>query len=512
MDTYNYNKSLFLKQGFILTLVSVFLRLTNIFYRSFLSGKMGSEGLGVYQLIFSVFTLSVTLSTSGVSLAVTRLVSKVIAEKNEGSVKIVIKRCLLFSFLLSIIISFILFLFSDFLALYFLKDISLSPCLKILSFGLPFMAMCTSFKGYFLALDKGTVTGIADTLEQILTILLCVIFFNIFSLSSIISGCIAAMAASASGETISFIYNYIAYRKSLKKYKNAPEIQLPKNYVKRGIFHIALPCTLSSAARSLLSTLENVLIPIKLTELGLKRNAALSSYGILQGMAVPIIYFPSSFLSSFAFLLIPKISFDRETNRKRHLSFLTGKALYSALSFSFYFLSLFYLCCEEFSLLIYKNTQAGVFIKLLAPLIPLMYLDIVVDNLLKGMDKQFDSMKFNMLDAFLRVVLIYLFMGKFGMNAYTSIIWFSTIFNAALSLNKLIKVTEISLKNFISLIFLLPFSFFSVYFASMVLSLMPFKNNLLLNLIFKITVSGISYLLINILINKKKGRNTSALL
>ena len=59
-----------------------------------------------------------------------------------------------------------------------------------------------------------------------------------------------------------------------------------------------------------------------------------------------------------------------------------------------------------------------------------------------------------MLDAFLRVVLIYLFMGEFGMNAYISIIWFSTIFNAALSLNKLIKVTEISLKNFISLILL----------------------------------------------------------
>ena len=511
---YNYNKSLFLKQGAVLTLVSVFLRLTNIFYRSFLSGKMGSEGLGVYQLIFSVFTLSVTLSTSGVSLAVTRLVSKVIAEKNEGSVKKVIRRCLLFSFLLSIFISLLLFIFSDFLALYFLKDINLSPCLKILSLGLPFMAMCTSFKGYFLALDKGTVTGIADTLEQILTILLCVIFFNIFSLNSIISGCTAAMAASSLGETVSFIYNYISYRKSLKKFKNKnkTKTKLPENYVRNGLVHIALPCTLSSAARSLLGTLENLLIPIKLTELGLKRNAALSSYGILQGMAVPIVYFPSSFLSSFAFLLIPKISFDRETNRKKHLSFLTEKALYSALSFSFFFLSLFYLCSEEFSLLIYNNAEAGAFIRLLAPLVPLMYLDIVVDNLLKGMDKQFDSMKFNMLDAFLRVALIYLFMGKFGMNAYISIIWFSTVFNAALSLNKLIKVTEIGINNFFPLLILLPSSFLSVQFSSALSSLLPFKDNLLLSLIFTTAVSGAGYLFINLLLNKKKGRNNSALL
>jgi len=250
----------------------------------------------------------------------------------------------------------------------------------------------------------------------------------------------------------------------------------------------------------------------KLTELGLKRNAALSSYGILQGMAVPIVYFPSSFLSSFAFLLIPKISFDRETNRKKHLSFLTEKALYSALSFSFFFLSLFYICSEEFSLLIYNNAEAGAFIRLLAPLVPLMYLDIVVDNLLKGMDKQFDSMKFNMLDAFLRVALIYLFMGKFGMNAYISIIWFSTVFNAALSLNKLIKVTEIGINNFFPLLILLPSSFLSVRFSSALSSILPFKDNLLLSLIFTTAVSGAGYLFINLLLNKKKGRNNSALL
>ncbi|MBP3324010.1 MAG: polysaccharide biosynthesis protein [Clostridia bacterium] len=471
MDEYNYNKSLFLKQGIILTSVSVFLRLTNIFYRSFLSSKLGSEGLGLYQLIFSVFTFAVTLSTSGISLAVTRLVTTVIADDNKGAVNKTVKGCLIFAVILSLSVAFILYILSDSLSLLLLGDIKLSFSLKILSLGLPFMAMCTILKGYFLAVDKGTVTGIADTLEQILTIALCTLFFNLFSLRSINSGLIWAMAASSLGETVSFIYNYISYKRSLKLYKNKPAKKLPKAFVRKGLFHIALPCTLSAAARSLLNTLENILIPIMLQSSGFQRNAALSSYGVLQGMAVPVLYFPASFLYSFAFLLIPKISFDREQNRKKHLSYLSEKALFTSLIFGCFFFALFFLLADEFGEVFYKNKEAGFYIRLLSPLTPLMYLDSVTDNLLKGMDKQFDSMKYNMLDSFLRVLMIITFMGKYGMKAYLFIVWFSTIFNAALSLNKLIKTGDIKLKSFYPILLILPFAFLCVMLPDFIFSL-----------------------------------------
>ena len=78
-------KRKFLLQGAVLTAVSLFLRVTNMGYRSFLSQKMGSAGMGLYQLIFSIFMLTVTLSTSGISLAVTRMVSAAIATGPPGS-------------------------------------------------------------------------------------------------------------------------------------------------------------------------------------------------------------------------------------------------------------------------------------------------------------------------------------------------------------------------------------------------------------------------------------------
>ena len=90
----------FLIQGAVLTAVSLLLRVTNMGYRSFLSQEMGAAGMGLYQLIFSIFMLTVTLSTSGISLAVTRMVTAAIATGKRQVIRSTVARC--FGFCLSI--------------------------------------------------------------------------------------------------------------------------------------------------------------------------------------------------------------------------------------------------------------------------------------------------------------------------------------------------------------------------------------------------------------------------
>ena len=89
-------KRKFLLQGIALTAFSLFFRITNIGYRAYLSGKIGAEGMGLYQLIFSVFLLAITLSTSGISLAVTRMVTAAIAANRRCTVRSVVTQCFLF--------------------------------------------------------------------------------------------------------------------------------------------------------------------------------------------------------------------------------------------------------------------------------------------------------------------------------------------------------------------------------------------------------------------------------
>ena len=437
-------KKKFFLQGALLTLVSLFLRVTNMGYRSYLSQQIGSEGMGLYQLIFSIFMLTVTLSTSGISLAVTRMVTAALANGRGETVRSVVAKCFGFCLTISICIAFTLFLTADFAAGLFLGAPAAAPCLRILGLGLPFMSMCTCMKGYFLAVDESLSTAVSDALEQILTIGATVFLFWKLAPQSIETACLAAMAASTPGEAVSFVASWCAYRGSIRKH--TPRQREKSRGVLKGLGHIALPCTLSSAARSLLNTGENLLIPRELQKYGLGYSASLSQYGLLQGMAMPMLYFPSSFLTSFASLLIPKIAKERELSHKNAVAYISGRAVQAALAFGMFFAVLFIAFGNSWGQAFYGSDSAGAYLRVLAPLVPLTYLDVVVDNLLKGLDEQFNSMKYNFTDSLIRVILVLCFLRFFGMESYVCILFFSTIFNASLSLHRLMKVSRLHIQ------------------------------------------------------------------
>lgn len=144
-------KRKFLLQGIALTAFSLFFRITNIGYRAYLSGKIGAEGMGLYQLIFSVFLLAITLSTSGISLAVTRMVTAAIAANHRCTVRSVVTQCFLFCLTVSCTIAVLLLCFSDFAAAHILGNAGAALSLRILALGLPFMSQCTCMKGYFFS-------------------------------------------------------------------------------------------------------------------------------------------------------------------------------------------------------------------------------------------------------------------------------------------------------------------------------------------------------------------------
>lgn len=437
-------KKNFWLQGILLTAFSLFFRTTNIAYRSWLSGKIGPEGMGLYQLIFSVFMLAVTLSTSGISLAVTRMVTAAIAAGRRDTVRSVVAKCFLFCLTLSCSISFLLLTFSDFAAEVILGRPDAAPCLRILALGLPFMSQCTCMKGYFLAVDESLSTSVADAVEQILTILAAVVLFHVLAPQSIENACFAAMLASSFGEVISFLTGWLIYRRSLQH--NTPKAVEKGRGVLHGMFHIAIPCTLSSAARSLLSTAENLLIPRELGRSGLDTASAMASYGLLQGMAMPMLFFPSSFLSSFAFLLIPRMAHAFEKGNAGAVAHITEEAISAALRFGIFCAGIFFAFGNDWGIAFYQNEDVGTLLRLLSPIVPLLYLDVVVDSLLKGLDEQFNSMKYNFLDSFLRVLLILLFMRFSGMPVYIAILFFSSIFNAMLSVRRLLKVSEVRIR------------------------------------------------------------------
>ena len=83
------------------------------------------------------------------------------------------------------------------------------------------------------------------------------------------------------------------------------------------MLHIALPLAFSAYARSALSTLEHLLVPRGLKSAGFSADRALSGYGTIQGMVMPIISFPACFLMALGELMIPELTEAQMRGRAR---------------------------------------------------------------------------------------------------------------------------------------------------------------------------------------------------
>lgn len=435
-------KRRFLLHALLLTASSILLRASSMGYRTYLSTKIGTDGMGLYQLVLSVFLLAVTVSTSGVSLAVTRIVSKILAADCPAQVKSAVRKCIVLALLFSLAALILLFCASNAIATYLLGDARVALSLRLLAVGLPAMACSSCLKGYFLALRGATKSACTELFEQFATISAVVALFTFAAPSGLTYACAAVMLGSTFGELCSCALSFFFF--ALQKPRGAL-VPYPMSAACKDMSHIALPIMVGSLLRSGLATAEQLLIPRGLQRYGASVSTALSQYGILHGMTLPLLLFPAAFLTAFASLLVPEVARAHALQHRRTIRRTAARALRLTLLFSF----LAAACCFAFSqplcTLLYQNSQAGVLLRFLSPLLPLMYLDAVVDALLKGLDEQTFSVHCNFADASMRTLLVWLLLPYTGLPGYLCILFFSVIFNAALSLHRLCKVTRLSL-------------------------------------------------------------------
>jgi stage V sporulation protein B len=422
-------KHIFYLNAVILTASAVILRLSNIWFRVFIFGKIGAAGMGIYQLIFSVFVLGITVCTSGVGLAVTRLVAE-----GRGT-RSAVRRCLAFALSLSLAATAALFFLSDFISVKLIGSPLAAAPIRLLAPGLPFIAACACLKGYFFAIRNTVVPVCGEFLEQLATI-----GVSLALIGKTANPLEALMLGSTVGEVASFSYVLLLYLIFIKK-RNLAKTKSSGMFQR--ILHIAAPVLCGSFFRSMLNSTENILIPRGLKKNGAGEEGSLAQYGVMQGMVMPILFFPSAFLSALSMLLIPEMAEANAGGNQATIQRAAERAFRFTLMFSFLVTSVLIVFADDLGMAFYKSAEVGNILRIMAPIVPLMYLDSVVDGMLKGLDQQLYSLKYNLSDSMMRVILIAVFIPLFGIKAYIVVLFLSEIYNASLSINRLLKVTSL---------------------------------------------------------------------
>lgn len=428
----------FLINGTILTITNVVMRSISMVFGIYTSNKIGTEAVGVFGLIMSVYLLAITLATSGLNLACTTLVSKHFSKNDFSNGLKVVKDCNLFALFLGLISSLMVILFSNLISQNWLNNMVSSLPLYLIAAGLPFIAISSVLNGYFMAVRKAYKGAIAQFLEITIKIIFTIALLNFYSLKSVESICICLILADVISEVFSFSFLLILYKFDKAKYK---KIKLPNNSYKKDILKITSPVSITSYIRSGLSTLKDFIVPKMLVCYGLPYAIALSEYGRVSGMALPVIMFPNMCISAFSNLLVPEFSSLLENGNKKRIVTVCNKIFKIASFFAIIISSIFVCFSNEISYMIFNNLECSNLIKMLSPLILFICLDNVIDNILKGLNKQFEVMVYNIVDLAITIIVLCFLIPILGINGFIVAIYVSEIFNFLVSYRELYKIT-----------------------------------------------------------------------
>ena len=486
---------LFLINGAILTSTSLLMKFAALIFNIYISNQIGSEAVGVFSLVMAVYLFFITVATSGLNIAVTVIVSEKFAlNKNQKAIK-AIRTCIFFSLLLGIAAGGLILLFSDFITSKCLHNMVSSRPLFYIAIGLPFIAMSSCISSYFATIRKAYKNAISQVFEFTIKMFATIILLKINISNGVEAICISLILADVISEICSFTLIFILYIIDIKLKK----LEDIRSFGQRiNILKIAFPVAVTSYIRSGLSTLKQLIIPTQLEKSGISCSRALSQYGMINGMVLPVITFPTVFTDSYSMLLIPEFSTYLAQKNYKAINYIANKIFKITCAFTMCICSIFFIFSNDLGLAIYNNIEIGYYFKIFTPFIFFMYMDHIIDCILKGLNKQFGVMCCNILDLSITTCFIYFLLPVLGIKGYVLSIFFSEVLNFSISLFQLFKYSRIK-PNLIDWIVVPLFCSLVGFFVVNIwrFNFVGLVGNLIFNVFLFVLVYGVTFFIVN---------------
>ena len=436
------NKRTFVKNTAVMTACSLFLRTFGILFRIFISNRVGAEGMGLYQLVFSVYILGTTFATSGLHTAVTRLAAERLSRGDKGGVTRLMRAATCACLTVGGLSALLLYAGAPVIGRW-VGDSRTMSAIAVSGVALPFIGVAGCIKGYFMARRRAWPPCLSQILEQAVRIGGILLMLSAFWDGSLERACLLIIVGDALSETVSCLFLVIAYRLDFHRLPTLSHIpQRGQNGLVRSMLHIALPITAGRYLATALRTAESLLVPARLTLFTLSSSVALAQFGAVKGMALPLIFFPSALLMTLSGLLIPELSDAHALGWRREVSRLVERAVHITLLGAIAVGGLFTLLGRELGQYLYGDSLVGVLLCILGPLTPVMYLDSVVSGMLKGVGEQVHSLWYGVADSAVRILLIWFLLPRYGLTGFLFVMLVSNLLTCLLSTSRLLTVTE----------------------------------------------------------------------
>ncbi len=392
----------------LLTLSGLLSRIIGFFYRIFLSHTIGAEGLGIYQLIFPIYALTFSLTAAGIQTALSKFVAEAVARKRQGYTYLYAG--LILSLGLSFLCAALLYLWAGPLSDHMLEEPRCAPLLRILALTVPFGAIHSCINGYYYGLKRTSIPAVSQLLEQIARVGGVYVIYRIVMEQGTSITAKTAVWGLVIGEIASVLVCVTCTRFGRMRHPLLPALGQ--------VFSMALPLTASRVLVNLFQSMESIQIPIRLKAFGYTGPEALSVYGVLTGMAMPMVLFPSVITNSVSVMLLPAISEAAARENTGYIRNAVRKSCIYCLILGFGCTLFFLLTGRFLGQVVFGNVLAGAFIVTLGWICPFLYLTTTLCSILNGLGRTTATFLLNLTASGIRILFVWFFIPAFGIRAY----------------------------------------------------------------------------------------------
>ena len=393
----------------IVTALSIAERGLGFLYRIVLSRLIGAEGLGLYQVSLSLFSLFLTIGTGGIPITVSRMITKSKAEKDprgeSGAVTAGLTLCLLLTLPACLIFGF----FGDKFGFLF-SDERCFGVFRILLLGLCITSVYAVLRGSFWGNKQFLLPSILEIAEEAVMVIAGMLLLQ--NVDSAASG--AEKAAWA--VVISYVFSFVA--STLCFFFHGGKLSTPKKSLKP-LLNATLPLTSVRASGSLVNSAVAVLLPAMLIRAGYGETEALKLFGIVSGMAMPILLIPSTIIGSISLVLMPELSEDFYTKNLQRLRKNVNRGLRFTFLIACALLPFFYALGADIGKIAFSNAEAGEIIRKSCPILLPIGLTMISTSILNSMGFEKQTFLYYFIGAAAMLLCILFLPSVCGVYAYT---------------------------------------------------------------------------------------------
>jgi stage V sporulation protein B len=402
------------KQGFlygtiILVGAGFITKILGFVYRIALSRIIGDEGMGLFQMVFPILIFAIVVTTAGVPVAISKLVSEAEARREEDRIPAILLVSIAIVLCTSITIAAAIFFGADSIAHFLLTDGRTIYALLAITPIIPIIAISSIFRGYFQGRQNMSPYAIAQILEQLVRIFTVIFLAHYLLPFGIAYAAAGAMLGMIVGEFVGMVYIYIRYRRD-EKYVPLRLFQRPKHLRRsiREVLRVSVPVTFSRMIGSLTYALEPIVVAHSLALAGITTSMATTLYGRLEGMAMPLIFFPAFITYALTVSLVPAISEAAAQRQTKLIEHRLQQAIRLSLLIGAPCTVFILILAEPLSILLYHKKEIAHMIYIIAPVSFIHYLQGPFASVLQGLDRANIAMRNSVIGAVLKIPIIFL--------------------------------------------------------------------------------------------------------